>query len=376
MDETDIIIIGAGVVGLAVGRELARCGRETIIVERHKTFGQETSSRNSEVIHGGMYYPADSLKARLCIQGRRMLYDLCAKHRIPCRQTGKLICAADRQEERDLDRIYRQGLANGVEGLSMLSGPQVKALEPFVQACAGLLSPQTGIIDSHSLMSFFLSDAKDAGALCAFNTAVTHIHPSAGRFVVRMSSGSETTDISCRCVINCAGLDSDIVAQMSGIDIEKAGYVLHYCRGEYFRVSGRASSKIRRLIYPVPKPKSAGLGVHATLDLAGGMRLGPDTKYLNSRRQDYTVDPSKLREFCNSAKKILPFIDESDLSPDTCGIRPKLQAEGGDFRDFVIRDESDKGLPGFINLVGIESPGLTASCAIAGYVKAQISKFS
>ena len=373
MDKTDVIIIGAGVVGLAIGRELAAGGHETVILERHATFGQETSSRNSEVIHGGMYYPADSLKARLCIQGRRMLYDLCEKHKIPCRKTGKLICAADQSEEKDLDRIYRQGLTNGVEGLTMLSESQVKALEPNIQACAGLFSSQTGIIDSHSLMSFFLASAKEDGALCVFNTTVTDIQRAAYGFVIRTTSGIESSDILCRIAINCSGLDSDLVARMAGIDIEKAGYCLHYCKGEYFRVSGMKAKKIQRLVYPVPKPKSAGLGVHATLDLAGGMRLGPDTQYLNTRAQDYAVNPLKRKEFYESAKKLMPFLGESDLSPDTCGIRPKLQGEGQDFHDFVIREESDKGLSGFINLVGIESPGLTAACAIAAYVRSFIS---
>ncbi len=369
MFKTDVVIVGAGVVGLAISRELALSGWETLIVERNSSLGQETSSRNSEVIHGGMYYPAESLKAKLCVEGRRMLYQLCAKNHIPHQKAGKLICAAVAQEEEELQRIYAQGLANGVEGLKLLTKAQVSALEPNVRACAGLHSPETGIIDSHSLMKFLFQEARDAGALGVFNAKVTAINYSGTGFSIEVLNNREIEEVACRVVVNSAGLDSDIIAQIAGIDTEKAGYGLHYCKGQYFRVSSAKAKLIKRLVYPVPKPASAGLGIHATLDLAGGMRLGPDTEYMLERNQDYSFNPAKQKEFFVSAGRLMPFLEESDLFADTCGIRPKLQGPGESFRDFVIQEESEKGLPGLINLIGIESPGFTASLAIARKVK-------
>jgi len=374
MFKTDVVIIGAGVVGLAICRELAQSGLDTVLVERNSSYGQETSSRNSEVIHGGMYYLSNSLKAKLCVEGRRMLYELCAKNHIPHRKTGKLICASEPQEEQGLERIFAQGLANGVEGLKLLSRSEVNSLEPDVRACAGLHSAETGIIDSHSLMNFLFQEAKDAGALCVFNAVVTALNRSAAGFSVAVLNNKETEELVCRVVVNSAGLDSDTVAQMAGIDPKKAGYYLHYCKGQYFRVSPAKAKFIKRLVYPVPQPASAGLGIHATLDIAGGMRLGPDTQYMIDKNQDYSFNSHKKQKFYDSAKQLLPFLEEFDLSPDTCGIRPKLQGDGEDFRDFVIKEESDRGLPGFINLIGIESPGLTACCAIARYVQSIITR--
>ncbi|MDO8489045.1 MAG: NAD(P)/FAD-dependent oxidoreductase [Candidatus Omnitrophota bacterium] len=371
MENFDIVIIGAGVVGLAIARELAQSasGRNILVLEKADSFGRETSSRNSEVIHGGMYYPTGSLKANLCTEGRRLLYEICRKQNISYKKTGKLIIAVENEELAALDRICKQGNLNGVEGLRMMSGAQLNKMEPYLKGISALFSEETGIIDSHRLMEYFLQSAQDKGVMVAYNSEVVGIEKTDSGYKIMVKNMNEAMEIKTVVVINCAGLDSDTVAESAGIDLKKNKYELHYCKGQYFRVATIKSKFLNRLAYPVSKPKSAGLGVHATLDLGGGLRLGPDDKYLNNRIKDYLVDESRKSEFYSSAVKFMPFIKAEDLSPDTAGIRPKLQEESGEFRDFVIQEESDKGLPGFINLIGIESPGLTASPAIAKYVK-------
>jgi L-2-hydroxyglutarate oxidase LhgO len=373
MDKTDILIIGAGVVGLAVAKELSFISKDVIIIEKNKSFGQETSSRNSEVIHGGMYYPSGTLKAELCVNGRHLLYQLCDEKKIPHKKVGKLIIATDKFELSALEAIFAQGKNNGVEGLEIISKAQINKLEPKVSGIAALHSPETGIIDSHRLMDYLLTIAKENGASVAYNAEVTAIKMSKDGYKVIIKNNSEIIEIKALVVINCAGLDSDIVAGMVGIDTVKEKYNLYYCKGQYFRVSPDKSRFINRLVYPVPQFKSGGLGIHATPDLAGSLRLGPDDNYLDERAKDYSVDGQKRMDFFASAVKFLPFLEEGDLVPDTAGIRPKLQPRGGEFRDFIIRDEAEKSFPGFINLVGIESPGLTASPAIAGMVKEMVS---
>ncbi|MFH1666472.1 MAG: NAD(P)/FAD-dependent oxidoreductase [Elusimicrobiota bacterium] len=374
MEEFDIVIIGAGVVGLAVASELSQsAGNKNILVlEKSHSFGQETSSRNSEVIHGGMYYPAGTLKARLCIEGRRLLYQICGKNRIPYKKIGKLIVAVEKEELPALEGIRKQGELNGVEGLRAVSRAELKELEPNLIGIAALLSGETGIIDSHRLMKYFLDSAQSKGVIIAYNSQVSGIAKINDGYKITVNNKEEVLDIKSALVINCAGLDSDLIAEMAGISLKENKYNLHYCKGQYFRVSPGKAKFLNRLAYPVPKPKSGGLGVHATLDLGGGLRLGPDDKYLDGREKDYSVDENRKRDFYSSAIKFIPFIEEKDLFADTAGIRPKLQENGGEFRDFIIKEESDQGLPGFINLVGIESPGLTASAAIAKYVKGLI----
>jgi len=374
MDKQDIVVIGAGVVGLAVASELSGEGKSIIVLEKNKAFGLETSSRNSEVIHGGMYYPSGTLKATMCVEGREILYDICGKNNIPNKKIGKLIVATCQDEVSSLDKILKQGMDNGVKGLKMLGQKQLKMLEPNVSGVAALLSEETGIIDSHRLMQYFYDRAKDNGALIAFNSEVVNVEKVCGGYRVTVYNDGEITELKAIVTINCSGLDSDIIAERAGIDIKKSRQVLYYCKGQYFRVKSSKSNLINRLIYPVPKPKSGGLGIHATLDLAGSLRLGPDDEYLKDRSKDYSVDPAKRNNFYNSARSFLPFIDEDDLLEDTSGLRPKLQEPGGEFRDFVIQDESCNGLPAFINLVGIESPGLTASPAIARYVKGLVER--
>ncbi len=369
MEKTDILIIGAGVIGLAVAKELSFNRKDIVIVEKNKSFGQETSSRNSEVIHGGMYYPSGTLKAELCINGRHLLYQLCNEKKIPHKKIGKLIIATDKDELSALEAILAQGKSNAVNGLRLITEAQIKKLEPKVSGIAALYSPETGIIDSHALMDYLLTAAKDNGVTVSYNAEVIAIKKNNDGYRITIKNNSEIVEIKALLVINCAGLDADIIAGMVGIDILKEKYNLHYCKGQYFRVSLEKSKLINRLVYPVPLPKSGGLGIHATPDLAGSLRLGPDDNYLDNKIKDYSVDEKKKNDFFSSIVKFLPFLEEDDLSPDLSGIRPKLQPRGGEFRDFIIREETDKGLSGFINLVGIESPGLTASPAIARVVK-------
>lgn len=369
MEEFDIIIIGAGVVGLAIAKELSGTGRNILLVDRNKTFGQETSSRNSEVIHGGMYYPAGSLKANLCVEGRRRLYKLCEKNGIPHKKTGKLIVATEDDEKSALQKLLALGTANGVEDLQILTNERIEKMEPNIVCLYALYSPHTGIIDSHRLMKFYLDSAQDKGVMAVFNALALSIEKEKNEYIVVINNAGEIIKISAKIVINSAGLNSDVVAAMTGIDINKSMYRLHYCKGQYFRISDKKANMLKSLVYPVPKPKAGGLGIHATIDLAGSIRLGPDDEYMPDNIQDYSIDVSKAEKFLQSAKIFLPFIETSDLTPDTSGIRPKLQKPNCEFRDFVIRDEKDKGLPGFINLIGIESPGLTASPAIGEYVK-------
>lgn len=371
MENFDIVIIGAGVVGLAVASELARStsDRSILLLEKSDSFGQETSSRNSEVIHGGMYYPSGTLKADLCVKGRRLLYEICVKQKIPHKKTGKLIIAVENEELAVLDGIRKQGELNGVEGLRMVSGAELKETEPNLNGIAALFSEETGIIDSHRLMEYFLRSAQDKGVMVAYNSEVVGINKTGNGYNISVKNAEESLELRSAVAINAAGLDSDKVAESAGVKLKENKYELHYCKGQYFRVNPAKAKLLSHLSYPIPKPKSGGLGVHASLDLGGGLRLGPDDKYLNNRIKDYSVDESKKREFYSSVARFMPFIKEEDLSPDIAGIRPKLQEEAGEFRDFVIKEESDKGLPGFINLIGIESPGLTASCAIARFVK-------
>jgi L-2-hydroxyglutarate oxidase LhgO len=365
--KSDITIIGAGVVGLAIAAQLAHRGRAVYVLEKNERFGQETSSRHSGVIHSGIYYPHGSLKAKLCVEGNRLLYEICPKHGIGHKKLGKLIVAASDEETGQLQELKAKGQRNGAEGLRIISRSELKETEPNVEGIAALLSPSTGIIDSHALMEYFVARAKDGGAEVAYNKEVVGIEKLGNGYKVTVDEGDTGKfSFETRILINCAGLYCDKIAELAGIDIGRAGYRLHYCKGEYFTVGNGKNRLVKRLIYPVPEVKGTGLGVHVTLDLEGRMRLGPNTQYVDSI--DYAVDSRHKDSFYKSAKRMLPFIEYEDLEPEMAGIRPKLQGPGEDVKDFVIRDESDKGLPGLINLIGIESPGLTSSPAIARYV--------
>ncbi|MFA5367723.1 MAG: NAD(P)/FAD-dependent oxidoreductase [Dehalococcoidia bacterium] len=365
-NSVDITIIGAGVIGLAVAAEVTRRGRVVYVLEKNETFGRETSSRNSGVIHAGIYYPEGSFKAGLCVEGKRMLYELCVRYGIPHRRTGKLIVAVNDDEIAQLESLLDNGRRNGVEGLRMMSRRELKSREPEVEGVAALLSPTTGVVDAHALMRHYLSTAQDAGAHVAFNAEVVAVERAVDGYMVSINDESGRFSITSEIVINCAGLNSDKIAAMAGIDINAAGYRLHYCKGGYFSVGGGKAKKISHLIYPVPLPKITGVGIHATLDMDGRMLLGPSAEYVD--RVDYSMDDRNQRLFYESVKPFLPFIEYEDLAPEMAGVRSKLQGPGQDIRDFVIREEGDKGLSGFINLIGIESPGLTASPSIAKLV--------
>jgi L-2-hydroxyglutarate oxidase LhgO len=366
VNRADVTIIGAGVIGLAIAAQIGGKGWEAYVLEKNETFGLETSSRHSGVIHSGIYYPKNLLKTRLCVAGNHALYKLSEERGIGYRKTGKLVVATTNEEISELETLLARGQGNGVEGLRILSGREMKELEPNVDGVAALFSPSTGIIDSHALMKYFVAKAVEGGVQIAYQTKAVAIEKLADGYKVTVKDGTGEFPFMTRVVINCAGLHGDRVAELAGIDIVKAGYKLHYCKGEYFSVAGGKSKLVKRLIYPMPIPKVTSVGIHVTFDLEGRMRLGPGVEYVDSL--NYAVNNRHKRLFYDSVRKFLPFIEYDDLEPEMAGIRPKLQGPNEDIRDFVIRDESDKGLPGFINLIGIESPGLTATPAIAEYV--------
>jgi L-2-hydroxyglutarate oxidase LhgO len=365
--KSDITIIGAGVIGLAIAAQVAGQHRQVYVLEKNESFGQEISSRQSGVIHSGIYYPYGSLKAKLCVEGNRLIYELCRKHSIGHRKLGKLIVAASDEEIAQLQELEDRGQRNGAQELKVISRRELKKLEPNVEGIAALISPSTGIIDAHALMAFLITKAKEVGAEVAFRKNVVGIEKLSDGYKITVKEGdNDKFSFATRILINCAGLQCDDITELAGIDTAKAGYKLHYSKGEYFSVGGGKNRLVKRLIYPVPETEFTGLGVHVTLDLEGRMRLGPNAEYVDSI--DYKVDSRHKDSFYNSAKKMLPSIEYQDLEPEMAGIRPKLQGPGEDVRDFVIRDETDKGLPGLINLIGIESPGLTSSPAIGLYV--------
>lgn len=366
MADAAVTVIGGGVVGLAVAARLSRRLSPVIVLERRERYGQETSSRNSEVIHAGIYYPAGSLKARLCVEGREMLYELCAQHDIPHRKITKIITATTGEEAAELEGILRKGNENGAP-LEPMTGEQVRRMEPAVESVAGLFSPSTGIISAHALMDYFARDAVDHGAMIQTRCLVTGLERRTSDYRITIDESSGRSEFTSDAVVNAAGLEADTIAALAGIDIDAAGYRLTYSRGCYFALPPSYRSLVSRLVYPVPTRTS--LGVHAVIDLGGRVKFGPDVEYLPDRTLDYRVREDRRGAFAESVRRILPSVKEEDLTPDMCGIRPKLQREGDTVRDFVIREESDRGLPDLVNLVGIESPGLTASPAIARRVE-------
>jgi len=360
----DITIIGAGVIGLAIASQVTREDREVYVLEKNETFGQEQSSRNSEVIHAGIYYERDSLKARTCLEGNGLLYQLCEQNGIACKKCGKIIVATNDVEAAELEILYGRGNENGVP-LKMLSRREMEKLEPNMKGISAFFSPTTGVVDSYSLVRYFLGKARENGAQMAFKTEVIGIEKVSGGYKVEVKEPSGNSSLMTRVLINCAGLYSDKVAEMTGINIDEANYKLHWCKGEYYSVGGGKNKLLNRLIYPVPMAIS--VGVHVCFDVDWRLRFGPLFYYVNEI--NFAVDDSRKRDFLESSMmKALPFIEPSDLEPESAGIMAMLQAEGEGFRDFVIRHEEHRGLPGFINLVGIESPGLTSCPAIARYV--------
>jgi L-2-hydroxyglutarate oxidase LhgO len=367
--EVEVAVVGAGAVGLACAARLARAGRSVIVIERNRGAGEETSARNSGVVHAGLYYAPGSLKALTCVEGRQRLYARCERERLPVLRCGKLVVASDDAERATLEALYDRGVLNGAGALRMLDAAEVSALEPRVRAVAGLWSPESGVVDAHALVYSYKREAAAFGAALALGTRVDAIEAvPAGLRVHTVSGDGERSTLEAAFVVNAAGLGADTVAEAARLDVDALGYRQHPCKGDYFALAPRLRGLVGRLVYPVPA--QAGLGIHITLDLSGALRAGPDAEYV--ARPHYDVSPSKAAVFGAALRRYLPEVRDEDLRPDYAGVRPKLQAEGTPPRDFVIEEASRHGAPGLVNLLGIESPGLTASEAIAERVAALI----
>ncbi|MCX8028021.1 MAG: NAD(P)/FAD-dependent oxidoreductase [Thermodesulfovibrionales bacterium] len=358
MPDIDIAIIGAGVVGLAIAYELSEDLDNIYLFEKNERYGLETSSRNSGVIHSGIYYPPKTLKSKLCLEGSRLLYEFCHENSIPHKKIGKIIVATNESDKINLIDLYKHGQELGVEGLELIDKTTLSNLEPNVKGICGILSNNTGIVDVHRLMDklYQLSKARDVSFL--FKMMLSKIKKIDDGFEITFDNKETTTT---RYLINSAGLYSDKIAEMAGIDDEQ--YQLRFVKGSYFYYAKK--SPVTRLIYPIPHADLEGLGIHATLDLDNRLRFGPDTEPVDEI--NYQIDISKKEVFYQMASRLINGLDKEYLCPDTTGIRPKLIGSG--FKDFIIQEEKDRGLNGMINLIGIESPGLTCCLAIGRYVK-------
>lgn len=365
IERIDAVVVGAGVVGLACARALARRGREVVVLERNAAFGTETSARNSEVIHAGIYYPAGSLKARLCVAGRKRLYAFCEAYGVAHRRCGKLIVATNAGQQTKLLDIQARAAANGVDDLRVLSAREARALEPELRCNAALHSPSTGIVDAHGLMRALLGDAERHGAVLALRTPLVAAEIVDGGIDVA-TGGEAPMQLRTRVLVNSAGLSAVDVAR--GIAGLPAAHVpcAHLAKGNYYALAGRAP--FSRLVYPVPEP--GGLGVHLTLDLGGQARFGPDVEWVEAI--DYAVDPARAERFYGAIRTYWPGLADGALRPAYCGLRPKLAGPGAPDADFVIAGPAAHGVTGLVNLFGIESPGLTASLAIAEQVCAAL----
>ncbi|MEZ5627459.1 MAG: NAD(P)/FAD-dependent oxidoreductase [Rhodocyclaceae bacterium] len=367
MDTVDCIVIGAGVVGLACAKALAEAGREVIVLERETAFGTGISSRNSEVIHAGLYYPTGSLKARLCVEGRDQLYAYCAERGVGHSRCGKLVVAPRAEQAGALDHIRAKATANGVHDLQLLDRGQIAALEPALDAHAALLSPSTGIVDSHGLMLSLLGDAENHGAMLALGSPVIDGYADTGSVVVRVG-GEQEMELRARWVINAAGLDAVALGQHITGPAKDLLPKAWFARGVYFTLTGKAP--FSRLIYPLPEP--GGLGVHLTLDLGGQAKFGPDVEWIE--RPDYHVDPARAEAFYTAIRSWWPQLENGRLEPGYAGVRPKIVGPGMPDADFRIDGPAQHGVAGLIHLFGIESPGLTAAMAIGRQVADQISR--
>ncbi len=363
MDSIDCLVVGAGVIGLACARALAQSGLDVVVIEAASLIGSETSSRNSEVIHAGIYYPQNSLKAELCVDGRRRLYDYCDTRRVPYRRCGKLIVATSEAELAVLDRLKASACANGVEGMSRLTAAQAQALEPALRCTGALLSEQTGILDSHAYMLSLQGELEDAGGMIAFDSRVVGGTVTAEGIVLHVESAGLRHDILARNLVTSAGLGQETL--LRAIDGFPEDYAprLHFAKGNYFAYSGRAP--FSRLIYPAPEV--GGLGVHVTLDMGGGMRFGPDVEWID--RIDYAVDVRRADGFYAAVRRYWPGLADGTILPAYAGVRPKLGGPADPAADFVIQGPAEHGVNGLVNLLGIESPGLTGSLSIAERVR-------
>ena len=360
-EAVECVVIGGGIIGLAVARALARAGREVILLEKEKWIGQDTSSRNSEVVHAGLYYPQGSLKARMCVPGRKALYEYCAERAVPHHRLGKLVVAVSDDEVAVLRKVIAHAEANGVDDLQWVDESAARAMEPLLHCVAAFHSPSTGIVDTHALMLAFQADAEAAGAMVVLRSRVLSGRVLENGFTLDVG-GAEPMELEAKLLVNSAGLYAPVVARsIAGIPPATIPRD-YYCRGVYFTLSGRAPFK--RLVYPVPE--HAGLGVHLTLDIAGAARFGPDTEWIDGI--DYTVDPRRGDKFYAAIRTYWPGLPDGALQPGYAGIRPKISGPTEPAADFVIAGAETHGVPGLINLFGIESPGITASLAIADQV--------
>ena len=363
MDRVDVLVVGAGVVGLAVARALALAGREVLLLEAGGAIGEGTSSRNSEVIHAGLYYPPGSWKARLCVRGRGLLYAYCAEHGVAHRRCGKLIVATDASQHDGLMAIRHRAAACGVHDLQWLAADEAQSLEPALRCTAALLSPSTGIVDSHGLMLSLQGEAEAHGALLALRSPVQRVRRVDGGFEIEVG-GADPTALRANAVVNSAGLHAVALATaIEGVPTLPLPPA-HWARGHYFACPGKPA--FSRLIYPMPD--EAGLGVHVTLDLGGQMRFGPDVQWVPLTppgQEDYRVDPARAAPFAEAIRRYWPALPDDALQPAYAGIRPKISGPGEPAADFLIQGPAVHGVPGLVNLLGIESPGLTACLAIA-----------
>ncbi|PKP78319.1 MAG: FAD-dependent oxidoreductase [Alphaproteobacteria bacterium HGW-Alphaproteobacteria-3] len=370
--EIDAVVIGAGAVGLACARALALAGHETVVLERHGAIGTEISARNSEVIHAGIYYPEGSLKARLCVEGRERLYAYLEARKLPYRKCGKLIVATEETQFAELGGIAKRARANGVHDLRELTKREALDMEPALRVEAALLSPSTGIFDAHAYMLSLQGDFEDAGGMIAFHAKAARITREGSSFAVQVE-GAEPMTLRSRIVVNAGGLWAPALAtRVEGLD---AAHVptAHFAKGNYFALAGRAP--FSHLVYPVPE--AAGLGVHLTLDMGGQARFGPDVEWIDvpeGTEPDYAVDPSRAALFNDAIRRYWPELKDGALAPAYSGVRPKVNAPGEAAADFIVSRPETHGLPGLVNLFGIESPGLTASLAIAEMVKEMVEE--
>jgi L-2-hydroxyglutarate oxidase LhgO len=366
--QTRIAIVGAGVVGLAIAERLSRRTDQVVVLEQADAPGQGTSSRNSGVVHAGLYYPEGSLKARLCVAGNASLPAWCQSHQVPFRRVGKLVVATRDAELPALERLLALGQANGAT-LQSVDAAWIRANEPEVSAVAGLFSPATGIVDAHALVASLASAAVDRGVVLAPRHRVVGLRQAPGGWELELVSEGERSTLRAQTVINAAGLHADDVAALAGLEVDALGLRQTWVKGRYVRVRWRG--RLAHLVYPVPAPGLVGLGVHVTLGLDGEVRLGPDQGPLDRRVEDYTVDEACLPEFLEAARRYLPALTLDALSPDSAGLRPKLLPAG---RDFVVEEASAHGLPGLVNLLGLESPGLTCALELGALVAGLVER--